>query len=341
MCADFHIHSFHSADSSDPIDYKVKGAVADGLDIPVSSEHEWAVDFDPIVKQLGLENWAFGMGSLELTTFTYGHFGVVPLTPRPGAYNNGAIDWVQKPVSEVFAAVDELEEKPALIINHPLSSGFGGYFSTAKFDFDTGQGTNDFWSDNFDAIEVFNDSSFESNREQEVAAWFAMLNNGSRVLAVGSSDSHKLRTSPVGYPRTCLEFGHDDPRKLTPSGVRDALLSGASTISGGLLLQVAGPAGEGPGDTIAGGGDHKLTITVQAPSWLTADTIEVIVDGQTVSSEMALPFGDATANVYVNEVTAATKSGSWIVVHAKGSSDLSPLHPGKQAFAASNPIWVK
>ncbi|MFP6685352.1 MAG: CehA/McbA family metallohydrolase [Polyangiaceae bacterium] len=341
MCADFHIHSFHSADSTDPIDFKVKGAVADGLDIPVSSEHEWVVDFGPVVKKLGLEKWAFGMSSLELTTFSYGHFGVVPMTPKPGTYNNGAIDWLGKPVSEVFDAVDALSQKPALIINHPLSSGFGGYFSTAKFDVDTGKGTNEYWDENFDAIEVFNDSSFEGNRDDEVAAWFAMLNHGSRVSAVGSSDSHKLRTSPVGYPRTCFDFGHDDPAMLTPEAVRDGILSGSSTISGGLLLEVKGPGGEGPGDTIKGAGDHELTISVQGASFIAADKIEFIVDGKTITTEDAMPLGDGTANTYVNTITVPTNSGSWIVVHVKGAADLSPLHPGKRAFAVSNPIWVE
>ena len=84
---------------------------------------------------------------------------------------------------------------------------------------------------------------------------FSLLNFGHRVWAVGSSDSHHLRTSPVGYPRTCMAFGHDDPSALTPDAVRDALRSGASTISGGLTMTVAGPAGERPGETAAAPGD--------------------------------------------------------------------------------------
>src|SRR5690606_21834479 len=47
MCADFHIHSFLSADSSDPIIHKVKRAVADGLDTPVSTQHQWGLASGP------------------------------------------------------------------------------------------------------------------------------------------------------------------------------------------------------------------------------------------------------------------------------------------------------
>jgi hypothetical protein len=134
LCADFHIHSHFSADSSDPVLRKVKSALADGLDIPVSSEHEWIVDFQPVIESLGASDWAYGVPSEELTTFTWGHFGVVPLEIRPDDVNNGAIDWVGKEPTEVFSMVRAREEKPFLIVNHPLSSGFGGYFTIANFD---------------------------------------------------------------------------------------------------------------------------------------------------------------------------------------------------------------
>ena len=112
LCADFHIHSHQSADSPDPILHKVKGAIADGLDIPVSSEHEWVVDFQPIVESLGMQDWAFGMASEELTTFSWGHFGVVPLTPRPETVNNGAMEWIGKEPPAMFDDVSNLPEDP-------------------------------------------------------------------------------------------------------------------------------------------------------------------------------------------------------------------------------------
>jgi hypothetical protein len=77
------------------------------------------VDFGPVVADLGLEDWAFGMASSELTTFVWGHFGVVPMVPRPDVVNNGAVDWIDKSPAEVFGAVHALEQAPALIVNHP------------------------------------------------------------------------------------------------------------------------------------------------------------------------------------------------------------------------------
>ena len=47
-------------------------------------------------------------------------------------------------------------------------------------------------------LEVFNDSSWPSVREGLVRDWLSFLNAGRRVFAVGSSDSHKIRSSPIG-----------------------------------------------------------------------------------------------------------------------------------------------
>jgi hypothetical protein len=341
MCADFHLHSYHSADSSDPVDYKVKGAVADGLDIPVSSEHEWVIDFAPVVESLGLGDWAFGMPSSELTTFLYGHFGVVPLLPRPGEYKSGAIDWIGKTPAETFAAVDERPEQPALIVNHPSGSGFGAYFSYALLDKETGEpGIPEHFSDNFDAVEVFNGSSFDQSRDASVAHWFALLNAGMKVFAVGNSDSHHLRSSPAGYPRTCFWFGHDDPQQLTHDAVRDAILVGDGNVSGGLFMTVAGPAGEHPGQTVSPG-TSTFVVSVESPSWVDAQDLEVIVDGVTVSTETLLPLGSGPSHHYVNQVAVDLAAGSWVVFHARGDGDLAPLHPGRAAFAVSNPIFAE
>ncbi|MFO0589612.1 MAG: CehA/McbA family metallohydrolase [Polyangiaceae bacterium] len=346
MCADFHIHSWNSADSDDPVEYKVKGAIADGLDIPVSSEHEWVIDFQPIVEQLGMEKWAHGIASEELTTFAWGHFGVVPLNPKDDKVNHGAVEWIGSTPGETFDRVRSQVEDPALIVNHPRGSGFGGYFSASKYNRVTGESdAPDMWSTNFDAIEVFNDSDFEKNRDASVADWFSLLNYGHKFWAVGSSDSHHLRTSPVGYPRTCLWFGHDDPTKITGSSVRDAIRSGDSTISGGLYMTVTGPGGEHPGmDVIVdAGADAVFTVTVESPSWILGDTLETIVNGQTVSTEPLVPVGSGPSNRYEAQVTVkygADGQPRWVLFHAKGAGDLAPLHPGRRPFAVSNPMFL-
>lgn len=347
MCADFHIHSWQSADSSDPVEYKVRGALADGLDIPVSSEHEWSVDFQPVIQALGATDFAFGMPAQELTTFKWGHFGVVPLVPKPDQRNNGAFYWVGKDPAEVFAAVHALPEQPMLIVNHPRSGTYQGYFREAQLNRETGKGESaQLWDENFDAIEVFNDSDFDSNRDESVADWFSMLNHGKPVVAVGSSDSHKIRTSPVGYPRTCLAVGTDDPHALSHGTVTDRARKGQSVISGGLFLSIEGPQGEAPGAIMTKAEQVPFTLTVQTPSWvaLSNPTIEVIVNGVTQMTEPLLPMGTGAAQRFVNQITVKMNTAdakSWVVFHVRADGDLAPLHPGRKLFAASNPIFFE
>ncbi len=346
MCADFHIHSYFSADSNDDVDYKVRGAIADGLEIPVSSEHEWIFDFQPLIEKLGVTQWAFSLPSEEFTTFTWGHFGIIPINPRPGTFNNGAIDWVGKKAPEVFKNIKNLPEDPVLIINHPSGGGFGAYFSAAHLNRTTAKGDPDMWSDQFEAVEAFNGSDFDANRDAIVADWFALLDSGKKVVAVGSSDSHHLRGSPVGYPRTCLRFGHDDPKQLSAEKVRDALRSGKATVSGGLYMTVAGPGGIGPGETVAAGaGALDFKVVVQAPSWLAAQTLEVLVDGKTAQSielQESVTAGPARRwEATVTVTPPATGTTHYVVFHAKSAKgvDLSPVNPGNRPFAVSNPIF--
>jgi hypothetical protein len=268
------------------------------------------------------------------------------MTPDQKKANNGAVDWVGKDPKDVFALVRALPDNPVLIVNHPSGSGFGAYFSAALFDRNTGTGKPGFWSDDFDAIEVFNDSDFESNRDASIADWFALLNHGMRFWAVGSSDSHHLSSSPVGYPRTCMNFGHDDPQKLTKAIVRDKVAKGPAMISGGLFMTVAGPNGEAPGEVVktAADGTATFTVTVQAASYIDATKLEVFVNGESKSVEDLLPMGAGTGKKFMNQITVKldpAKQGNWVLFHAKGEKDLAPLHPGRRPFAATNPFFLE
>jgi hypothetical protein len=343
--ADFHIHSMYSADSSDPVIKKIKSALADGVDVPVSSEHEWIIEFQPYIEELGMTDWAFGPGGSELTTFTFGHFGLVGVVPTPDALNNGAFDWLGKSAQEIFDGVHAKPEQPALIVNHPSGdSAFQAYFTATDFNRETGSSDDPLWSDRFDAVEVFNESSFDSNRNNSVADWFALLNHSEKKLwAVGSSDSHGVRTSPTGYPRSYMFLGYDTPATATREDVRDSVLQGNITIGGGLFMQVTGPGASGPGATVPKTATADFTVNVACPSWVSAETVEIIVNGETVGTEPLLPIGAGPGKAFSNLVTVTLPAGerAWVLFHAKGAGDLAPLHPGKEPFAVSNPVFFE
>ncbi len=358
MCADFHIHTIRSADSPDDAADKVKSAVADGLEIPVRSDHEYVNSFAKVIEELGAEKWAFGMTSVELTTMeTFGHFGVIPLVEDPDAVNGGAPLWQHYPSAddptgevttmtppELFAEVRARPEHPTIIINHPR--GGVNYFTYAGYDPVTGTVQYpSLWDDEFKVVEVFNSSSWPEKREREVADWLSFLRDGRRVFAVGSSDSHKIRSSPVGYPRTCLQLGTDDPQALTPEMVRAAAAAGHSAVVGGIYVSAhVGQAG--PGDDAMGlGTTAQVQIEVQAASWVDVEWMEVVVNGETADTIAILPEDADPQNPAIRfdapiEVPVAASGIGTVVVAVWGEAPLDPVHPGRQPFGVTNPIFL-
>jgi hypothetical protein len=357
QCGDFHVHTWRSNDSGDETNEKVAQAVSDGVEMPVRSDHEYVANFAREIADLGVEKFAIGFGSIELTSFEiWGHMGVFPMTPDPSAVNAGAPKWQTFPTAdkpdtvfetlsppEVFEAVRARDEAPVVIINHPRGST--NYFGYVGYDPATGlaDSVSD-WDTKFTLVEVFNDSSWKSNRNGTVNDWFGLLRSGRKVFAVGSSDSHGISSSPVGYPRTCIALGTDDPRQLTANQVRDQLAAGHATVSGGIYVS-AKIGAAGPGDTTTGAGSTmNVDVTIQAPTWIDVDAIDVIVDGQTVDTIPILPADADPTNPAIRwkgqlpvQVLA---SGGFVVIAAYGEHALEPVHPGRIPFGVTNPIFV-
>lgn len=359
VCGDFHIHTDRSNDSADPGIYKVAGAVADGLELPVRSDHEWVGDFSGEIAQLGVEKWAKAIGSVELTSMeVWGHMGVFPLTPDPNGVNGGAPKWQRYPTAdapdtqlqtmnpvEVFDAVRARPEAPVVIINHPRTGA--NYFQHVGLDPATGLvSVASEWDTAFTLIEVFNDASWDQEASKNVPDWLALLHGGRHVFAVGSSDSHGLTGSPVGYPRTCIELATDDPQDVTGPMVRDQMAAGHHIISGGIYV-TARVGAAGPGDTATGQGPTaNVDVTVQAATWVDVDAIDVVVDGAVVDTIPILPEDADPANPVVRwrgtiPVTVSASGMGFVIIAAKGDAPLEPVHPGRMPFGVTNPIFLQ
>lgn len=353
LCGDFHIHTNRSFDAEDDATTKVRAAAAEGLEVPLRSDHEWVVDFEPLIAELGLAEFLFGVVSLEMTTFDYGHFGVFPLAIDDDAHNNGAVDWVDLAPQEIFDDIHARDvdgSSPLIIANHPRDvPALLGFFVAAAYDSSTGvAGNPDFWSDDFDLIEVFNDSSFDEN-EELVNDWFAFLNRGQRKFAVGSSDTHQVYDIPLGYPRTCARVDMDSTsalRSTGPTPLRDAMAGGHSVVNGGVHVSATHGSGARPGDVVTNAATSEtVRVVVQAPQWVDVDTLRVYVNGVlletiTLDETTADPLNpvvrfDADVSVPTGDAAA------WVVLVAAGDTDLAPVHPGRMPFGVTNPIFFE
>lgn len=339
MSADFHVHSFWSPDSSDSLAFKVRAAAAEGLEIPVSTEHEWIGDFQPTVLDEGLEAFLHGMSGIEITTFSYGHFQAYPATPRPGEVNNGAFLWVDRTLGDIAADVRQDPADPVFQINHPRGPSFQGYFTAVGFDADTGEVADpENWTTDFDAVEVFNGSSFDEN-DETVRDWFRLIEMGVRPTATGNSDSHKAKSSEIGYPRTYVLLGEDDPTLVSPVAVADAVRTGHAVVSGGAFLSVTADGVQAVGETlpVEAGVPTVLHVRVQAPAWVGLSRLEVIVNGEVVET---LATSDVEPVRFDADVEVTVDADGWVIFVASGDEPLGPLDAGRLPFGVTNPVYL-
>ncbi|TNF64168.1 MAG: carboxypeptidase regulatory-like domain-containing protein [Deltaproteobacteria bacterium] len=412
MCGDFHIHTHRSPDAPDAPEFKLMAAAGDGVELPVRTDHEFVAAFEPVVASLGLEAWMYGFSALELTTSSFGHFGVFPLEPDTTLQNDGAVRWNgidDSGAVEIFDPVQVINDArsrpgaPEVIIFHPRSKpgtggGFGelvgeNYFmgfngpltNTGGVDYDPTTDTilrtdidaETWWDRDFRVVEVFNDSSFAENKKNDgrigdasneigtVDDWFGLLNSDERpdgMFVVGSSDSHIIMNgSPVGYPRTCVLVGTDDPSTLRadadpPQTMKNLINTGRSVINGGIYIVPTSP-GKGPGDTITGAGPYQIELEVQAPLWVgDVELLEMWTSssGTISSTPIATGVDAAIDNGSVRRFSDSVEvpdGVDWVLFHARGAYDptiedrndqlqtLDPVHPGRLPFGVTNPIF--
>ena len=344
MCGDFHLHSLTSPDSSDLYEFKVTTLAAAGVEIPVSTDHEFISDYNPFIAKLGLQKWIYGIVGEELTTLTYGHFNVLNIKQDSTKPNMGAMVWYQKTPAKLFGDVDKQWPSSVLQVNHPRSAAIGGYFTYVGYNAKTGKADKipSEWSRNFDAFEVFNSKRFKTTLPQEVSDWFSFLDRGFLVTGVGNSDSHKAYYSQVGWPRNYVKLSTDQPNKLNLAEFSAAVKAQKVLMSGGPFINVS-IGSKGMGQVVdATSKKATIKIKVQAPTWMAADRLLVYMGGKVVhDKKLDSTTADPKNAVvrYEGSLELLPAADTWVVVVVTGGGSLAPVSNGSP-FAVTNPIYL-
>ena len=141
VAGDFHIHAQPSTDSGLPIAQRVASCAAEGLEVAISTDHNYITDYAPVIAATGLDPWLLGVPGMELTTFEMGHFNGYPLRVDPGSTRGGEFQWAGQPPQALFDQLRGLAVDPARAIvqvNHPRQQVLG-YFAQFFVDQDTAQ----------------------------------------------------------------------------------------------------------------------------------------------------------------------------------------------------------
>jgi hypothetical protein len=131
IAGDFHIHAQPSTDSGLPIADRVASCAAEGLEVAISTDHNYITDYAPVIAATGLDGWLLGIPGMELTTFEMGHFNGYPLRVDPGSTRGGEFRWAGTPPQGLFDQLRALAVDPQrgiVQVNHPRQAVLG-YFA--------------------------------------------------------------------------------------------------------------------------------------------------------------------------------------------------------------------
>jgi hypothetical protein len=143
IAMDTHIHSRESPDSSMKLDERILSIAAEGVEVPVATDHNVVTDYAPIVARNALQEWLHPMIGVELTTLESGHFNGYPLKYDAGHATHGSFEWAGMPPAQIFERLRNLgslgHDHTIVQVNHPRDDVLGYYGQYSRDAFDHGE----------------------------------------------------------------------------------------------------------------------------------------------------------------------------------------------------------
>ena len=284
---DTHVHTATFARHGDAtIAERMITLAGEGIELPVSTEHDTRVDLASPARAAGALRWFTPILGTEVTTPALGHFNVFPLAASGGALDRRTAGW-----SQLATAVDTLPGAPVVVLNHgrDVHGGFrpldpSRHIGIAGEDLDG-------WRLPATAMEIVNSGAVMSDALALTRDWFGFLNRGVRVTPVGSSDSHDVARYIVGQGRTYVRVDDRRPDALDRDAAIASVRRGAVSVSYGLLTEIE-ISGRGPGDLVPARGPLAVRIRVKGPGWTRVDRVALYANGVRVREE-AISGGNA------------------------------------------------
>ncbi len=357
ISVDPHMHTLNS-DGSMTIPERIKSAVAEGVDVIVSADHNYISDYPSAIKSLGLGEYIAAFIGQEVTPLDVNQvdmpeFNRYPLRLREGEPGNGAIDLqFYEDNAPIFNESRRRDPKALIQVNHPRRRGYG-YFTYYQLDPETAATALKGFDTSFDLLEVMNGPFFsrdKSRNSQVIADWFHLLNRGYFFPIVGSSDSHGIDKNEPGYARTYVFYEGEKGNKLDTSALIQAMKKGQSFVSTGPIIEFSVNNTSIPGSTIIVD-ERKLDvgIKIQSAPWISVDEVRVIINGE---RKIILPIKAQREQIlkFQGKINLNLERDSYVAIEAFGSETLFPVvqrglridgyRRSPLPYALTNPIFV-
>jgi hypothetical protein len=284
VACDTHVHTLtHSGHGDATVLERMATIAAEGIELPVAADHNVQIDHDPFAREVGVRQYFTPVIGNEVTT-PVGHFNIFPVPAESEVPKHGLHDW-----SEIFTEIDRATGAPVIILNHArdLHSGVRP-FGPALFNSAVAARL-DGAPIGFNAMEVINSGATQTDVLQLFEDWMALLNRGAQVTPIGSSDSHDVARHFVGQGRTYIRCDDADPGNIDVGAAARNLRQGRVMVSYGLLAQID-VAGRSSGE-LAQAIDETIRVDVRVlgPHWVTADRVELFMNGVKIREEQIAP----------------------------------------------------
>ncbi len=348
VAADTHIHTRAFSGHGDAtLDERMLTIAGEGIELAVATDHNHHADYSEAAIRTKLQQHFTSVIGNEVTTKN-GHFNAFPITNQ----SNTVADFKSTDWNELIKGIRATPGVQVITLNHPrdLHSGFIPLGPT-NFNPVTGQHLR-LTNEVFDALEVITSGAMQSDIYLLYRDWFALLNRGHRVMAVGSSDTHDVSRFILGQGRTYLATGDGQVDKIDVGEACRSLKAGKASVSLGLFADMDVAQKFHLGDLATDLTDEFIvTVHADAPSWTWVQKVELYANGVKIretdyvqprvrlrrSSGFVLnrPFHD----VYL--VGIATGPG----ITAPFAETPKPYQPSSKIFtpkvlASTNPIWI-
>jgi len=276
VACDTHIHTLtFSGHGDSTTEERMLTIAGEGIELAVSTDHNHHADYQPAaVKTATSQHFTTVIGN-EVTTKT-AHFNAFPIEPDSPLPNHELSDWTQ--LMQAMRAVPGVR---VITLNHPRDD----HTSFTPLDpehFNPVSGAHlDGEPYTFDALEVVTSAAMQSDIMLLYHDWFAMLNHGTRIAAIGSSDTHDVSRFILGQARTYVVCPDDDPANIDVARACESFRSMRAYVSMGLLTRMSVGKKYTVGDLATGLGDtFEVTVNVLGPSWVRADRVDLYANGQ-------------------------------------------------------------
>lgn len=347
IAADLHVHSTKSVDATAPRALRVLGAIAEGVEILVATEHDMVADYAPLVHALGLDALLRPVSGTEVSP-AYGHINGIPLVAEtPEVY--WRVAWYRYDQSGLFERLLEPAEIVRSLralgveyiqLNHPRSGQ--GVFQYIQLDPATGQSIREFPA--ADGFEILN-SKGGGEFDQTLVDFIGLIKANRRLTGTGVSDAHSI--FGLGYARTMIRVPRDDPARVDMAAVYKSLREGRVVALSGPMVTIEARQGTKKaeiGEVLAASGEIALHVHVEAPSWMDVSSYRVLENGEVLDAgPLTGADQDPTDQVVRLDRTFSARVSAdafyMMIVEGTPASRNEPVM-GARARTVTNPVFV-